>query len=72
MPNEFLDEPVGRTIWNFRSQGLASVGQDEVVFLLIRNEDECLPPRDIFDQIQSIYEAARGGKRSLILSQNTF
>ncbi|TRY74841.1 hypothetical protein TCAL_04497 [Tigriopus californicus] len=54
-------EPVGRTIWNFRSQGLASVGQDEVVFLLIRNEDECLPPRDIFDQIQSIYEAARGG-----------
>jgi hypothetical protein len=48
--------PVGKFVWNFASRGLTSVGQDEIVILLEVEEEETLPPRDIFTLIQSIYE----------------
>ena len=48
--------PVSKLVWNFASRGLTSVGQDEVVILLEAEDDENLPPRDIFVVIQSIYE----------------
>lgn len=48
--------PINKLVWNFASRGLTSVGQDEVVILLEAEEDEPLPPRDIFIIIQTIYE----------------
>ena len=47
---------MGKLVWNFASRGLTSVGQDEVVILLEVEEEETLPPRDIFTLIQTIYE----------------
>jgi hypothetical protein len=48
--------PMGKFVWNFASRGLTSVGQDEIVILLEVEEEETLPPRDIFLLIQTIYE----------------
>ncbi len=53
--------PVGKFVWNFASRGLTSVGQDEIVILLEVEEEETLPPRDIFTLIQSIYEQVEHG-----------
>ena len=47
--------------WNFASRGLTSVGQDEVVVVLQCEPDEQLPPRDVFDTIQQLYEQAGAG-----------
>ena len=47
---------MGKLVWNFASGGLTSVGQDEIVILLELEEEETLPPRDIFTLIQSVYE----------------
>ena len=47
---------MGMLVWNFASGGLTSVGQDEIVILLELEEEETLPPRDIFTLIQSVYE----------------
>lgn len=54
--------PINRPVWNFASRGLTSVGQDEVVILLEVDEDEALPPRDIYVLIQTIYEQAGAGR----------
>ena len=48
--------PINKMVWNFASRGLTSVGQDEIVILLEADDDEILPPRDIFLTIQAIYE----------------
>lgn len=48
--------PASDYVWNFRTQGMTAVGQDEIVILLIKNED--LPPRDIFEHLQGLYEQA--------------
>ena len=54
-------------MWSYRSEGLASVGQDEIVLLLARKgEDETwMPHKDIFEHFQSLYEQARAGEVSL-------
>jgi hypothetical protein len=32
----FSDTPISNKVWNYRTQGLTSVGQDEVVVLLVQ------------------------------------
>ena len=54
--------PINKPVWNFASRGLTSVGQDEVVILLEVEDDEALPPRDIYVLIQTIYEQAGAGR----------
>lgn len=40
---------------------MTSVGQDEVVILLVKTDDECLPPRQVFQHLQHLYEQAGKG-----------
>ena len=55
-----------------------AVGQDEIVILLVKSPDEDVPPRDIFEHLQSLYEAAGTGAQvgemgySVILSGSKF
>jgi len=53
--------PVNRTVWNFASRGLTSVGQDEVAILLDIKEDEQIPPRNVFTMLQGLYEQSGAG-----------
>jgi len=56
-----LDCCVNRECWCFSTEGLACVGQDEIVFLLECLPQETLPPKDIFLLINHLYqEAAKG------------
>ena len=57
--------PINKPVWNFRTQGLAAVGQDEVVILLIKLEGESLPARNIFEHLQHLYEQASNGNSGL-------
>ena len=58
----FLDSPVSEYVWNFKTQGMTAVGQDEFAILLVKNPDENVPPRDIFEHLQSLYEQAGRGR----------
>ena len=58
--------PINKPVWNFRTQGLAAVGQDEVVILLIKLEGESLPARNIFEHLQHLYEQASIGNSGLV------
>jgi MAD (mothers against decapentaplegic) interacting protein len=59
----FQDAPVAEFVWNFKTQGMSAVGQDEIVILLVKNPEEDVPPRDIFEHLQLLYElAGRGGQ----------
>ena len=57
---------------------MSAVGQDEIVILLVKNPEEDVPPRDIFEHLQTLYEqAGRGGQvldmgYSIILSGSQF
>ena len=48
-------------MWNFKTQGMTAVGQDELVILLVKNQEEKVPPRDIFEHLQVLYEQAGRG-----------
>ena len=73
-----LDSPVSDFVWNFKTQGMTAVGQDEIVILLVKKSDEDLPPRDIFEHLQSLYEQSGNGAHvldmgySVILSGSRF
>ena len=54
--------PINKPLWNYKTQGLSSVGQDEIVILLVQNAEEKLPHRNIFDHFQQIYEQAAQGR----------
>ena len=56
-----LDSPVSEYVWNFKTQGMTAVGQDEFAILLVKNPEENIPPRDIFEHLQSLYEQAGRG-----------
>ena len=61
-PFSITDPPVSEFVWNFKTQGMTAVGQDELAILLVKKVDEETPPRDIFEHLQSLYEqAGRGG-----------
>ena len=57
-----LYSPINKPLWNYKTQGLSSVGQDEIVILLVQNTDEKTPHRNIFDHFQHIYEQAAQGR----------
>lgn len=48
-------------VWSFASKGLATVGQDEVAFILERSEGETNIPRDVFRLLTNIYDASSQG-----------
>ena len=54
--------PINKPLWNYKTQGLSSVGQDEIVILLVQNSEEKTPHRNIFDHFQQIYEQASQGR----------
>jgi len=70
--------PVSEFVWNFKTQGMTAVGQDELAILLVKNPEEQIPPRDIFEHLQSLYEQAGRGSHisdmgySVILSGSQF
>ncbi|XP_050440718.1 zinc finger FYVE domain-containing protein 9 [Adelges cooleyi] len=57
----FLDCCVKREIWCMSTEGLACVGQDEVVVLLETIPNEKHPPRDLFLFINHLYKNASIG-----------
>ena len=54
--------PINKPLWNYKTQGLSSVGQDEIVILLVQSAEEKTPHRNIFDHLQQIYEQAAHGR----------
>lgn len=72
------DTPVSEFVWNFKTEGMNAVGQDEIVILLVKSPDEDVPPRDIFEHLQELYETAGTGAQvgdmgySVILSGSKF
>lgn len=56
-----LDCCVNRVCWCFTSDGLSSVGQDEVVIILEVEPEEASVPKDIFIHLNTLFmEAAKG------------
>lgn len=53
-------------MWVYKSEGLSTVGQDEVVVLLVRVSGETLPHKDILEHFQNLYEQAKTGKELLV------
>ncbi len=53
-------------VWVYKSEGLSTVGQDEVVVLLVRVSGETLPHKDILEHFQNLYEQAKTGKELLV------
>lgn len=52
---------VDRVCWCFTSDGLSSVGQDEIVIILEMEPEESSVPKDIFIHLNTLYmEAAKG------------
>ncbi|PVD22658.1 hypothetical protein C0Q70_15913 [Pomacea canaliculata] len=58
-----LDCCVHRVVWCFTTQGMANVGQDELVVVLETLPDENTVPRDIFCYFSTIYEEAGKGNK---------
>ncbi len=57
----FPDAPVEEELWSYRSDGLCTVGQDEVVILLSRTECETQPHKELLEHFQHLYEQAKSG-----------
>lgn len=53
---------INKTAWCFTTEGLITVGQDEVIFLLECLENEKTVPKDLFHHINNIYNDAVKGK----------
>lgn len=52
---------INKVSWCFSTEGLITVGQDEVVYLLEFSEDDKVVPKDVFLHINNIYtDAVRG------------
>lgn len=56
-----VDCCVNHVVWCFTTQGMVSVGQEEIVTALEVSPDEATVPRDIFTHLYSIYEEAGKG-----------
>jgi len=56
-----VDCCVNRVVWCFTTQGMASVGQEELVIILETAPDDAAPPRDIFIHLNNVYEDASKG-----------
>lgn len=60
---------VNKTAWCFSTEGLITVGQDEIVYLLECMDNEKTVPKDIFLHINNIYNDAVRGEFSLNIIQ---
>ncbi len=58
----FLDEPLGKDLWVYSSEGLRPVGQDEVVLIIEQDLRPNCPHRNVFEFFQRLYDNARKGK----------
>lgn len=56
-----LDCCVNHVVWCFTTQGMCSVGQEEIVTALEVSPDEATVPRDIFTHLYTVYEEASKG-----------
>ena len=56
-----VDCCVNHIVWCFTTQGMVSVGQEEIVTALEVSPDETTVPRDIFTHLYTLYEEASKG-----------
>ena len=49
------------TCWCFTTYGLRTVGQDEVVTLIECLQEDNIIPIDVFNHMNTLYEAAKSG-----------
>lgn len=56
-----LDCCVNRVCWSFTTQGMCTVGQDEIVIILESLPEEDMIPLDIFRHLYHVYEEAGKG-----------
>ena len=59
---------MGRTAWSFTTEGMVTVGQDELVLVLEVLPNEETVPRDIFCHLNAVYTEASKGKLLLSVS----
>ena len=52
---------MNHTVWCFTTQGMVSVGQEEIVTALEVSPDEATVPRDLFTHLYTVYEEASKG-----------
>lgn len=57
-----VDCCVNRVCWSFTTQGMCTVGQDEIVIILESLPEEDMIPLDIFRHLYHVYEEAGKGK----------
>ena len=56
-----VDCCVNQECWCISSEGLACVGQDEIVLLLECSPQENFPPKDAFVLVNTLYQDASKG-----------
>lgn len=56
-----VDCCVNKLVWCFSSEGMISVGQDEIVVLLEFIDNEKTVPKDVFVHLNNIYNDAIKG-----------
>jgi zinc finger protein xfin len=56
-----LDCCLGTECWTFTSQGLAPVGQDEIVIVLERLAEDNFIPRELFRMFTNVYDSSTRG-----------
>ena len=52
---------MNHVVWCFTTQGMCTVGQEEIVTALEVSPDESTVPRDIFTHLFNVYEEAGKG-----------
>lgn len=48
-------------VWNFYSDGLRYVGQEEILLVIEKLSEEDLPSTDVFEYFNAVYDQAYGG-----------
>lgn len=50
-----------RVCWCYTTRGMSNVGQDEVVIVLERHDEDKTVPNDVFGHLSTLYENAGQG-----------
>lgn len=64
-----MDCCINKSAWCFSTEGMISVGQDEIVMLLEFVDNEKTVPKDLFLHLNNIYNEAVKGKLGLCLEK---
>ena len=59
---------MNRVCWSYVTRGMANVGQDEVVVLLERHEEDKTVPHDVFRHLGALYDDASQGRFAVFYS----